>query len=180
MVLEVVAFTLSLLAGPVLSIPSVLSHENANSTIVSPVTKEVLADQIFPSETPTPSPTPTPVPTETPSPLPTEAPITTPTSQPVFAPGELEILLSKYADEYRVDKELLKRIAACESGFNTGSKSGIYAGMFQFAEGTWLAARTRMGQDSNLKLRTNAEESVKTAAFMVESGQQEAWHNCLK
>lgn len=130
-----------------------------------------------PTGTPIPTLVPTATATPTPTPLPTSTP--TPTRIPIASPSELDAFFSKYSEEYHVDKELMKRIAKCESGFNSQSDTGTYAGMFQFAAQTWISARSRMGLDSNPDLRKNAEESIRTAAFMIGSGQQNAWANCL-
>lgn len=114
------------------------------------------------------TPTETPTPTVTPVPQPTIAVVT-----------DLEALFSKYSDAYHADKELLKKIARCESGFNTTSNnSGIYLGMFQFATQTWINARAAMGMDTNPDLRINAEEAIRTAAYMIANGRQASWPNC--
>lgn len=123
---------------------------------------------IIPTNTPTPQPSATPHPTTTPTPLPTIAVV-----------PDLESLFQKYSDEYAVAKDLLKRIAACESGFNSQADTGLYAGMFQFASQTWINARNSMGLDPNPDLRKNPQESIRTAASMIQRGQQSAWKNCL-
>lgn len=130
----------------------------------------------LPTSTPTPTLTPTVIPTETPTPLPTSTPTPIPT---IAVITDLETLFQKYSDEYHVDKELLKRIARCESGFNSQADTGLYAGMFQFAAQTWIATRAEMGFDTNPDLRKNAEESIRTAAFKISRGGQNAWRNCL-
>jgi soluble lytic murein transglycosylase-like protein len=113
-------------------------------------------------------PTATPTPTAEPTPLP---------STP--APSDLESMFERYGNEYGVDKELLKKIAKCESGFNpNANNSGMYLGMFQFASQTWVANRNRMGLDSNPDLRTNAEEAIKTAAYVISKSGPGAWPNC--
>jgi hypothetical protein len=93
--------------------------------------------------------------------------------------GNLDYLFHKYAVEYNADAYLMKEIARCESGFNTSADSGLYVGLFQFAERTWINTREEMSLDSNPDLRTNGEESVKTAAFMIGKGREKAWLNCL-
>ena len=123
---------------------------------------------IIPTNTPIPQPTSTPRPTATPTPLPTLAPL-----------PDLESLFQKYSTEYAVAKDLLKRIASCESGFNSQADTGTYAGMFQFASQTWINARNSMGLDPNPDLRKNPEEPIRTAASMIQRGQQTAWKNCL-
>jgi hypothetical protein len=123
---------------------------------------------------------PTPTIFMAPSPLPTSIALpTTVTVRPVvFAPDDLQGFFETYSAQYAVDKELLKRIARCESNFHASSDTGTYAGMFQFSAGTWASARAAMGLDGNPDLRKNAEESIKTAAFMISRGQARAWPNC--
>ncbi len=123
------------------------------------------------------TPTPfVPTPTAVPLPLPTAIPAPQPV---VAAPVDLDGLFSKYASEYGVDTDVLKRIAKCESGFNpTSNNAGMYLGMFQFAHGTWVANRNRMGVDPNPDLRMNAEEAIRTAAFVISRGGRGAWPNC--
>lgn len=132
----------------------------------------------IPSPTPTITATATPtiIPISTPTPEPTSTPTTLPTLAPV---PDLESLFQKYSDEYVVAKDLLKRIASCESGFNSQADTGLYVGMFQFASQTWINARNSMGLDPNPDLRKNPEESIRTAASMIQRGQQNAWKNCL-
>jgi hypothetical protein len=130
---------------------------------------------IIPTFTPIPTATPfltlTPVPTDTPTPTPT--PI-------IVLPQDLDELFTKYSSQYSVDKELLKRIANCESGLDTNASTGLYAGLFQFGEPIWIQTRNLLGLDSNVNLRFNPEESIKTAAFMVSQGHLGIWPNCGK
>lgn len=142
---------------------------------------EIVIRTPIPTKTlPTFTPVPTLLPTQVPTLTPTPTQVPSPTQAVVQpAPSELEGLFQKYADEYHADRELLKRIAACESGFNTNADTGLYAGMFQFAEQTWVSTRIQMGLDSNSDLRKNAEEAIRTAAYMVGRGRQSAWANCL-
>ena len=139
-----------------------------------------------PTNTPTPTETPTPTPTETPTPTPTQTPTPTPTETPSPTPTtvsqpngtQLDEWFTKYANEYHIDRALLHRIAQCESGFNTNSNNnGLYVGMYQFSESTWIGTRSAMGADTNPELRTNAEESIKTAAFKISQGGAGAWPN---
>lgn len=118
-------------------------------------------------------PEPTAIPTQAPVPtqVPTEAPA------PVHA-GDLESLFDKYSSEFNVDKEDMKRIAKCESGFNPEADTGLYAGMYQFHADTWASTRNAMGLDPNPDLRKNAEESIRTAAFKIAHGGRSAWPNC--
>lgn len=143
---------------------------------------KVLAVKATP--TPTSIPTPTPSPTSTPTPEPTATPTPTPTIEPTSTPipdsTDIESLFTRFSNEYVVDKELLKKIANCESGFNTNASGagGQYVGMFQFSEGAWITARTKMGQNSDTNLRSNAEESIKTAAFLITEHQTHLWPSC--
>jgi hypothetical protein len=121
-------------------------------------------------------PTATPIPL-TATPLPTATPTDVP--QPTIATtSDLESLFSKYSSQYSVSEDELKKIANCESGFNSASDTGMYAGMFQFSASTWASIRGTMGLDGNPDLRKNADEAIKTAAFMIGRGQQNAWPNC--
>ena len=152
----------------------------------------------FPPPTPTifiapqqPTNTPTPMPTSqqivTPTELTTISPTDTPTptvtlittAQPTAqGPTGNESLFSEYSSQYGVSEDELKKIAQCESGFNTHSDTGTYAGMFQFSASTWASVRGLMGLDPNPDLRKNAEESIHTTAFMLARGEESAWPNC--
>jgi hypothetical protein len=79
---------------------------------------------------------------------------------------------------YVVSKDLLQKIADCESEFNTNATNGDYAGMFQYSTLAWKAARGRIGLDSNPSLRFNAEESIKTAAHEIQTRGTSSWPNC--
>lgn len=145
---------------------------------------KVLGEQtrIIPTNTPTPTPTqtPTPTPTPTPIPIPTPTPTPTLTPTPIPAPVSLDDLFTKYSSLYSVAKDLLQKIANCESGFNSNATNGDYKGMFQFASGSWTTNRNNMGADPNTDLRLNAEESIKTAAFMISENKTNAWPNCSR
>jgi hypothetical protein len=139
-----------------------------------------------PSPTTTPAPTSPPTPTSTPNPTPSPVPIS-PTLTPtptlvsiVQAPADLEPVFKEFADKYHVDANLLKKIADCESHFNSGvvSPNGLYAGMFQFAVGTWTTNRNLIPADPNPDLRFGARESIETAAFMISRGQSDSWPSC--
>lgn len=171
----------------------------------SPIIHEAAA---IPSPTPTnlPSPTPTlyiappqptsppatPVPqvstqvTSTPTQIPVVSPTVTSTptttvqlvsmTQP--SPSELESFFSQFSSQYNVSEDELKKIAQCESGFNTNSDTGTYAGMYQFLASTWESERSTMGLDPNPDLRKDAQEAIHTAAFMLSRGGEDSWPNC--
>lgn len=141
-------------------------------TILNPLSK------IQPS--PTTTPTNTPTPTQTPTPTNTPTPTIIPTPAPVTAPSDLNKLFVQYANEYSISTELLKRIAKCESNFNPGANAHGYGGLFQFSETLWNQTRTLLHWDTNPNLRFNAEEAIKTAAFMVSQNHLGIWPNCGK
>ena len=117
--------------------------------------------------------TETPVPSVTPRPTSTM----TPTPNRISA-GDLEAFFTKYAGKESVDRELLKKIAVCESGFNPAARNGIYGGLFQFSENSWQNLRRIMNLNTDPKLRFNAEEAVKTAAYKLALNGRAAWPNC--
>src|SRR3989344_7152137 len=135
-----------------------------------------------PTVSPTPRATKKPTPTSTPSPAPTPdpTPIPIPTPTPdVWAPPGMEPLFAQDAGQYGVDKNILERLANCESHFNPNAVSGDYVGMFQFSASTWSNYRAEMGFDPNPDLRTNAEESIRTAAYAVLHKGVNPWPRCL-
>lgn len=145
----------------------------ASENYVSTVSAEaVLTDIIVISETPTPTPTrtPTPTPTRTPTPVPFQR----------FTGTDIDRMFEKYSREFSVDRNLLQKIAYCESGYNSGAANGIYGGMYQFTKDSWISTRARMNADTNPDLRFHAEESIKTAAFKLSIGGAGAWPNCSK
>lgn len=128
-----------------------------------------------------PTPTYTPTPTFTPTPTPTNSPTPTSTlipTQAPLAPVDLDALFDSWGGHYGVDKELLRKIAYCESHFNAHATNGPYGGMYQFHPNTWQSTRTAMNLDPNPDLRFDAEESIKTAAFKISRGGVGAWPNC--
>lgn len=159
------------------------------TAILNPLSKNSSAKTLGAISTPTltPGPTNTPSPTETPIP-PTPTPIQsgpteipTPTPIPIIvAPANLDELFTKYSSVYSVDKELLKRIAHCESGLNPGAATSLYGGLYQFSESLWISTRTLMGHDSDPNHRFSAEESIRTAAFMISQNHLAIWPNCNK
>lgn len=136
---------------------------------------------IYPTNTPTPSPTLTPTPTFTPTPIPTSTPSLTPTSvpQPYYSQEQIHSFIDRFSGQYGVDANVLRHIAICESGFNQKSSNDSYAGLFQFNPTTWINTRKEMGEDENIDLRFNAEESVQTAAYVLSVGRDNIWPNCI-
>jgi hypothetical protein len=83
-----------------------------------------------------------------------------------------------YSEKFNVDKQLLIRIAKCESGFRHDAVNGPYLGMFQYLSSTWVSARKEMGENSDESLRTNPEEAIKTTAWKIAHGGISAWPVC--
>jgi hypothetical protein len=127
----------------------------------------------FPTVMPTPTPTPTMKPTPTPTPTPTAVP------QPDFSQEEIHGFIERFAAQYSVDPNVLRHIAACESGFNASAVNGPYVGLYQFGITSWRSNRTQMGEDADPNLRLNAEEAIQTAAFIVSKGMGNLWPNCF-
>jgi len=152
--------------------------------LVSVQDEEVVPD---PTETPTPTPTvtPTTTPTSTPIPTPTitATPVPLPTETPLrIAPADMEVLITRYANEYGADANLIRIIADCESHFNPGAQSvnGLYGGMFQYTAGSWASKRNEMGLDPNPDLRFSAEESIRTTAYAISRYGASMWPACTR
>lgn len=147
-----------------------------SKVIINPLSKFQPTPTLTPTNIPTPTLRPTQISTPTPS-------LTlTPTPTPIqIGSNDLNSLFEKYSAEYSVDKNLLVKIADCESNLNPNAISSFgYVGLFQFSESLWVSTRTRMGKDSNPSLRTNAEESIKTASLLISEGRQSVWPHCSK
>lgn len=147
--------------------------------IISPLSTKIYK---IPSPTKSPSPTPTIIPIAIPTIEPTLTPTAVPAPlPPTLPPISMEELFEKYASQYAVSKDLLKRIAICESGLNPNAVNLGYGGLFQFAESSWISTRNLMNLDPNTSLRFNAEESIKTAAFLISRGNSNLiWPSCGK
>lgn len=175
--------------------------EVQNQEVLSQVSKEESESLVYSGPTyvllPSPMPTstlaPTPVVTIFPSPTLQPEVLSSPTSEPsptsiptptevqdYWSPPEMDPIFARYAGEYGVDKNTLERIAVCESHFNPNARNGAYLGMFQFSESSWISARSQMGLDTNPDLRTNVEESIRTAAYMLKVRGTSPWPACLR
>ena len=129
--------------------------------------------QATPTESPKPTPSPSPPPTlqsvaETPKPTVNATPFI----------GNLSAIFDQYAGQYGVDPNYLRHIAQCESGFNPSAVNGPYTGLFQFHVNTWAKYRKEMGMDPSGDLRVNAEEAIRTAAYVVSRFGTNFWPNC--
>ena len=150
----------------------------------TPKVKGVFTFYVSPTPTITPTPTPTFIPTPTITPTPTSSPTPTFTPAPTLTPTPIpetayEDYFNQSSSQYGVDKNLLKKIAFCESGMGPGASNGPYAGLFQFAEETWRVTRQQMGKDTSPDLRFGAKESIETAAYKLSHEGEHAWKNCL-
>lgn len=124
--------------------------------------------------------TETPVPTSTPSPTVTPSDTPTPSITPILLESsELDELFTKYSSEYGVDRDLLRKIAVCESFLNPSAHNRDYGGMYQFSVNTWITTRRSMNLNTDLNLRFNPEEAIKTAAYKIRNGGASSWPNCL-
>lgn len=136
---------------------------------------------IFTTPTPTPFPTDTPTPTPTPIPTPTPSPLPTPTPTPLPLPvnaSDINALIDRYAGQYAVAADSLRHIAMCESGYNPAAVNGPYGGLYQFSASAWKTYRSMIGKDTDPALRFSAEESVRTAAFVVSIKSYSPWPSC--
>lgn len=132
------------------------------------------------SATPTTSisASPTASPTATPTKKPTPTPTPTPKPQPKFTSEQVYHFTDRYGILYAVDPNVLRHIAICESGFDPSAHHLWYAGLFQFDSRTWEVYRSKMGWDPDPDIRYNAEEAVKTAAYVLSLGKTQLWPVC--
>lgn len=159
---------------------SVIDKQTANAVQLNVLG---ITKKVNPSSTPIPSPSPDPSPTPTPTPEPTATPKPTPTPEPTPTPvtaSDMEEWFTKYSNKESINKDMLRKIALCESKMNPNAQANGYGGMFQFSESTWRSTRRAMNMDPNPKLRFNAEEAIKTAAFRFATVGYAAWPNCSK
>jgi hypothetical protein len=148
--------------------------ENPTPTATQTATPTITASpSVKPTVKPTINATSSATPTSTPTQTPTSAP--TATYQLSFNATEL---VNKYAAIYAIEPAILFKIGQCESHFNTNSISGPYAGIYQFHYNTWQSVRVRMNENPDPALRTNPDESIKTAAFKISKDGTGAWANC--
>lgn len=157
------------------------------SAVLASADEEINAEPTkSPEPTPKSTPEPSMAPTETPepTPAPTETPVPVPTATPdVYAHPPYDGWIAQYAGQYGIDRNLLDRIAQCESQFNPSivSPNGKYVGLFQFSVGTWQTYRgpNHLNLDTNPDLRSNPEEAIRTAAYLISKQGVSAWPLCL-
>lgn len=97
----------------------------------------------------------------------------------VAASQEVNEFIERFAAQYGVDKNVLRHVAICESGFNSGATNGPYAGLYQFGTNTWQNIRKEIGEDTNPDLRYVAKDAVQTAAYALAKGRGGMWPNCM-
>lgn len=166
-------------------IPSVKTESKA-VTQTQYLASEKIIKNLTPIAIPLSTPIPTSIPTRVPQPKPTGKPqvLSTKIESNILpketAPNEVQILIEKYALEYKVNKDMMVHIARCESNFRANAINGPYAGVYQFLASTWKSNRAAMGKDTNPELRFNADEAVKTAAFKMSRDGFSAWPVCSR
>ncbi|MGA2910658.1 MAG: lytic transglycosylase domain-containing protein [Candidatus Microgenomates bacterium] len=159
-----------ILFGEVLTL--YIMHSNASpKKVLGETTVEVSpSPALMPTESPSPTPSPTPKPTPKPTP--------TPIPQPTFTSQQINGFIDQFSSQYEIDPNVVRHIALCESSFNAFARQGVYAGLFQFGPATWRSIRAEMGLSTNINLRYNAEEAVRTAAYAISLGERFKWPNC--
>jgi|SRR3989344_2656027 len=102
------------------------------------------------------------------------------------APPEVEVgrtqvdaWIEKYAGQYGVAAETLRYMAKCESTFNPKAVNGPYGGIYQYSASSWGSNRKVMGENPNPDLRFDAQEAIKTTAFIVSTRGGGMWPNCM-
>lgn len=85
--------------------------------------------------------------------------------------------VDQYSKQYGVNPELMNCILFKESSYNAGAKNKTSSatGMAQFIKSTWVSFRTRMGEDTNIDLRLDPIESIKTLAWALSKGYKNHW-----
>lgn len=139
---------------------------------------KVLGENIAPTITSSPTPSPTFLPTPSPTSSPTATPTITPIPQPTSTSEQINEFINSFASEYGVSPDILRHLAICESGFNPSALKLSYAGLFQFGPSTWKNIRTEMEEETDVNLRLNAKEAVKTAAYVLHVNKAYIWPNC--
>jgi soluble lytic murein transglycosylase-like protein len=97
---------------------------------------------------------------------------------PKFSSEQIYNLIDKYGGEYHVNPNFIRKIAICESGFNPLAKRSVYGGLFQFTSQTWSSYRRLMKLDPHPDLRFNAEEAIRTTAYILSINQAQNWPKC--
>lgn len=157
--------------------------------LILPTIKPTTKPTPFPSIVPTASPTvtqatPTTTTTPTPTILITPTIVVTPTTTlptPTIiktSSEEINRQIDSLGAKYKVDPNIIRHIAICESGFNPMAENYIYAGLFQFSPSTWSSYRSQMHLDQNPTLRYSSFDAIETAAYALSLGDSRIWPNC--
>lgn len=179
----------------------ILSTLIASPEPITPITTEIIQHPFTPavlgqntqnlSKAPDPTAIPTPlqapkntpisssIPSQTPyfqKPTPRHTNLIAKKKQPTGP--ELDALFTKYSYQYKIDRVKLRKIAICESNLNINAHNLYYLGLYQFSESSWKSYRKLMGTDTDQSLRVDPEQSIKTAAWMISTGRENAWPNC--
>ncbi len=93
---------------------------------------------------------------------------------------DVESIIRAFASEYGVDPEIMLAIARCESSLRAHAINGPFGGIYQFLASTWSSNRKLMGLDPDPRLRFNATESARTAAFKMSRDGFGAWPACSR
>lgn len=165
---------LIILVGEVITL-SLMKKEKPKEKVLSVATDSTMLTA-SPTAQSTIAPSPTPAPT--PTPKPTLKPTPTPVPQPAFTSQQINGFIDRFAGQYGVDSNVIRYIALCESGFNPSARNYIYRGLFQFGPITWQNIRAKMGEDTDINLRLNAEDAVQTAAYAISVGDKAIWPHC--
>lgn len=168
--------SLAVLLGVILGVVSLVLQTPGGEppeTVTDEEVPSIVSPEPTPVATPTPSPTLVPTPTMTPLPTPTPVPARVDTSE------EIQGFMERFAGQYGVDANVLRKVAVCESGFNPLAVNGGYAGLYQFGPTAWRNNRALMGEDPDLGLRFDAAASVQTAAYVITIGRGSIWPNCF-
>ena len=171
-------FFLGLIVTLIIGLGFVFQSNRQEAAVLSE-TIENISPTLTPTSTPSPSPSPTPTQTPTLIPTPTITPTPSPVPPPPVSQQEIQGFIERFAGQYGVDPNVLRHIAVCESGLNPNASSLNYGGLYQFSPGAWGRYRIQLGEDANADLRYNAEESVQTAAYVLQLNQGYIWPSCL-
>lgn len=78
---------------------------------------------------------------------------------------------------FGVNKYLMYCIVTHESGWNAEAKNpkSTAYGYGQFINSTWVAWRVKMGEDSDLSLRSNPQDAFWTMAWALDKGYRSHW-----
>lgn len=75
------------------------------------------------------------------------------------------------------DAEIGKKIAFCESswGLNNTNPESSATGVYQIIKSTWIGNRKSMGENTDLSLRFDPRENIKTAYYLYQRRGTQPW-----